>query len=183
MHHSKITEGLEQNDLKRLIHPELHIDEYRSKMGKDEDVVVLSFKVNGREPAEDLVNFIEKGYEWVLDADVSAGEIDDGDFLVFVELDRSSDAAENIMSMMQDIMNLTDQDIGEWTVQIRSNPSQIELTVDNIKNNVPLTSSTYLSKYGKKELDEMRNAAGIAVTTKAPKNDRTQTLRSLAGIL
>lgn len=183
MHHSKITEGLEQNDLKRLIHPELHIDEYRSKMGKDEDVVVLSFKVNGREPAEDLVNFIEKGYEWVLDADVSAGEIDDGDFLVFVELDRSSSAAENIMAMMQDIMNLTDQDISEWTVQIRSNPSQIELTVDNIKNNVPLTSSTYLSKYGKKELDEMRNAAGIAVTTKAPKNDRTQTLRSLAGIL
>lgn len=183
MHHSKITEGLEQNDLKRLIHPELHIDEYRSKMGKDEDVVVLSFKVNGREPAEDLVNFIEKGYEWVLDADVSAGEIDDGDFLVFVELDRSSGAAENIITMMQDIMNLTDQDIGEWTVQVRSNPSQIELTVDNIKNNVPLTSSTYLSKYGKKELDEMRNAAGIAVTTKAPKNDRTQTLRSLAGIL
>jgi hypothetical protein len=183
MHHSKITEGLEQNDLKRLIHPELHIDEYRSKMGKDEDVVVLSFKVNGREPAEDLVNFIEKGYEWVLDADVSAGEIDDGDFLVFVELDRSSGAAENIMTMMQDIMNLTDQDIGEWTVQVRSNPAQIELTADNIKNNVPLTSSTYLSRYGKKELDEMRNAAGIAVTTKAPKNDRTQTLRSLAGIL
>jgi hypothetical protein len=183
MHHSKITEGLEQNDLKRLIHPELHIDEYRSKMGKDEDVLVLSFKVNGREPAEDLVNFIEKGYEWVLDADVSAGEIDDGDFLVFVELDRSSGAAENIITMMQDIMNLTAQDISEWTVQIRSNPSQIELTVDNIKNNVPLTSSTYLSRYGKKELDEMRNAAGIAVTTKAPKNDRTQTLRSLAGIL
>jgi hypothetical protein len=183
MPHSNLNEGLEQNDLKRLVYPELHIDEYKSKMGKDENVIVLSFKVTGREPAEDLVNFIEKGYEWVLDADVSAGELDDGDFLVFVECDREPEVANHIMSMMQDVMNLTDQDLDEWTIQIRSNPTPLELTVDNIKNNVPLTSMSYLSRYSKKELDEMRNAAGIAVTTKAPKNDRTQTLRSLAGIL
>ena len=62
-HRSNITEGLEANDLKRLVHNELHIDEFKSKMGRDEDVVVISFKVTGREPAEDLVNFIEKGYE------------------------------------------------------------------------------------------------------------------------
>lgn len=183
MPHSNLNEGLEQNDLKRLVYPELHIDEYKSKMGKDENVIVLSFKVTGREPAEDLVNFIEKGYEWVLDADVSAGELSDGDFLVFVECDREPEVANHIMSMMQDVMNLTDQDLDEWIIQIRSNPTPLELTVDNIKNNVPLTSMSYLSRYSKKELDEMRNAAGIAVTTKAPKNDRTQTLRSLAGIL
>ena len=183
MPHSKINEGLEQGDLKRLIYPELHVDEYKSKMGKDEDVMVISFKVNGREPAEDLVNFIEKGYEWVLDADVSAGEIDNGDFLVFVECDRSPEAADDVLAMMQDIMNLTDQKLSEWFMQIRSNPNKVALTADAIKNNVPLTSSSYLAKYGKKELDEMRNAAGIAVTTRAPKNDHTQTLRSLAGIL
>ena len=39
-----LNEGLEQHDLKRLVHPELHVDEYKSKMGKDEDIVVLSFK-------------------------------------------------------------------------------------------------------------------------------------------
>ena len=181
MHHNNIIEGLEQNDLKRLVHPELHIDEYKSKMGKDEDVIVLSFKVNGREPAEDLVNFIEKGYEWVLDADVSAGEMDDGDFLVFVECDREPEVADNILAMIQDITNLTGQKLTEWSIQVRSNPATIDLSVENIKNNVPLTSSSYLSKYSKKELDEMRNAAGVPVTTKAPKNDHTQLLRSLAG--
>jgi hypothetical protein len=102
---------------------------------------------------------------------------------VFVECDREPEVADHIMSMMQDVMNLTDQDLDEWTIQIRSNPTPLELTADNIRNNVPLTSMSYLSRYSKKELDEMRNAAGIAVTTKAPKNDRTQTLRSLAGIL
>ena len=183
MYHNNINEGLEQNDLKRLIVPELHIDEYKSKMGKDEDVIVLSFKVRGREPAEDLVNFVEKGYEWILDADVSAGEMNDGDFLVFVECDREPEVADNVIAMMQDIMNLTDQQFDNWSVQIRSNPTTIELSADNIKNNVPLTSSSYRAKYGKKELDEMRNAAGIPVTTRAPKNDHTQSLRSLAGIL
>lgn len=183
MSHNKITEGLEQNDLKRLVHPELHIDEYKSKMGKDEDVLVLSFKVTGREPAEDLVNFIEKGYEWVLDADVSSGELDDGDYLVFVESDREPQVANNIIALMQDLMNLTDQNIDEWSMQIRSNPNKMELTADNIQKNVPLTATSYQARYGKKELDEMRTAAGVPVTTRAPKNDHTQSLRSLAGIL
>jgi hypothetical protein len=183
MFHNNVNEGLEQNDLKRLVHPELHVDEFKSKMGKDEDVIVLSFKVNGREPAEDLVNFIEKGYEWVLDADVSAGEMEDGDFLVFVECDREPAVAENIESMLDDIMNLTGQKLKDWSLQIRSNPTKMELTADNIRNNVPLSSQSYQIKYGKKGLDEMRNAAGIPVTTQAPKNDHTQSLRSLAGIL
>jgi hypothetical protein len=180
---ANITEGLEQNDLARLIHPELHIDEYKSKMGKDEDIVVLSFKVTGREPAEDLVNFIEKGYEWVLDADVSAGELDDGDFLVFVEVDREPAVADNVIGMMKDIMNLTSQVLGEWSVQIRSKPEKLELTADNIKNNVPLSTDSYQAQYGKKGLDEMRTAAGVTVTTQAPVNDHTQLIRSLAGIL
>lgn len=180
---ANINEGLEQNDLARLVTPELHIDEYKSKMGKDEDIVVLSFKVSGREPAEDLVNFIEKGYEWVLDADVSAGELDDGDFLVFVEMDREPAVAENVMTMMKDILNLTSQVMGEWSVQIRSRPEKLDLTLDNIKNNVPLTNGSYQAQYGKKGLDEMRTAAGVRVTTKAPVNDHTQTIRSLAGIL
>ena len=37
---SNLFEGLEQGDLKRLVHPELHIDEFKSKLGDDCDVVV-----------------------------------------------------------------------------------------------------------------------------------------------
>ena len=183
MQDSNINEGLEANNLMRLVHPELHIDEYKSKMGRDEDIIVLSFKVTGREPAEDLVNFIEKGYEWVIDADISAGEMNDGDYIVFVECDRTRDIPDLVMSMMEDLMNLTDQDLKDWRMVVISNPSELELTADSIGTNVPLTTQDYLRKFGTKELDEMRNAAGVAVTTKAPKNDYTQSLRSLAGIL
>lgn len=183
MLNNNLFEGLEQNDLARLLTPELHIDEYKSKMGKDEDIVVLSFKITGREPAEDLVNFIEKGYEWVLDADVSAGEVNDGDFLVFVECDREPTVAENVVQLINDVNNLTGQKLSDWTIQNRSDPSKLELTADNIKNNIPLSTNSYQVRYGKKGIDEMRTAAGVKVTTKAPINDHTQTIRSLAGIL
>jgi hypothetical protein len=180
---SKVAEGLEINNLKRLVHAELHIDEFKSKLGRDEDIVVLSFKITGREPAADLVDFLEKGYDWVIDADISSGEMDDGDYIVFVECDRAPDIPEKIMDMMGDLMNLTDQDINDWRVHYRSKHVDNELSADNIRQNVPLTPEDYASRYGAKELDEMRTAAGVPVTTKAPKNDYTQSLRSLAGIL
>ena len=114
MHNSKLLrENLEQGDLKRLVHNELHIDEYKSKMGDDADVCVLSFKVSGKEPSMDLVNFLEKGYEFILDADVSSGEKEGGDYLVFVELDRTPELPDQLEQMMKDIMKLTDQDIDE----------------------------------------------------------------------
>jgi hypothetical protein len=72
-------------------------------MGDDADIIVLSFKVNGKEPATDLMNFVEKGYEFVLDSDVSAGELDDGEYLVFVEISRRSTAPERIVEMLKDL--------------------------------------------------------------------------------
>ena len=178
-----LNEGLEQHDLKRLVHQELHVDEYKSKMGKDEDIVVLSFKVVGREPAQDLVNFIEKGYEWVIDADLSSGEMDDGDYLVFVEIDRTPEVPENIMQMIDEVLRLTDQSLDEWSVYLNQTKQKHPLNLEILKTNVASTPMEYLARYGKKELDEMRNAAGVPVTTKAPKNDYTQSLRSLAGII
>ena len=55
-----LNENLEQGDLKRLVHTELHIDEYKSKMGDDADVCVISFKVSGKEAAADLVSFVKR---------------------------------------------------------------------------------------------------------------------------
>ena len=39
-------------------------------MGEDADIVTVAFPVLGEEPAKDLENFVEKGYPFVLDADV-----------------------------------------------------------------------------------------------------------------
>ena len=126
--------SLEQGDLKRLVHDEMHIDDYRSKMGENRDVIVISFKVASKEPAEDLVSFIEKSYEWILDADVSAGEMSDGDYLVFVELARERSAPENIMVMMEDIMNLTDQKLSDWRVRYYHSLDDHELDEQTLRS-------------------------------------------------
>ena len=176
-------EGLEQGDLQRLVHPELHVDEFRSKLGDDADVIVLSFKVDDKEPANDLVSFIEKGYDWVLDADVSSGEMDDGSYIVFVELDRSTDAPEQIDSLMQDLMNLTEQDVEDWRVRYFKSRKEKHYSIDALKELIPLTPDVYNRKYNQEEIDQLKAVSGVEVTTKAPKNEYTESLRNLAGIV
>ena len=109
--------------------------------------------------------------------------MDDGDYLVFVEIDRTPEVPENIMQMIDEVLRLTDQSLDEWSVYLNQTKQKHPLNLEILKTNVASTPMEYLARYGKKELDEMRNAAGVPVTTKAPKNDYTQSLRSLAGII
>jgi hypothetical protein len=178
-----LNEGLEPNDLKRLVNNDLHIDEFKSKLGKDSDVVVLSFKVTGKEPAVDLVNFIEKGYDWVIDADVSSGELDDGDYLVFVECDRDQNVPEQIVSLIDDLENITDIPPKDWYVRYKNTGVKEPLTHDAVKSLVPLSAQDYQQRFSDQEIDKLKAAAGVPVTTKAPKNDFTESLRIAAGIL
>lgn len=178
-----LIESLEHGDLKRLVHNELHIDEFKSKMGDDENVVVVSFKISGKEPANDIVSFVEKGYKWVIDADVSSGEMYDGDYIVFVELPRDEHVSKRIMEMMDDLMNLTEQDIEEWRVRYYRSSEEHPLDLDRLKNIIPDTPEKYHQIYGRKSLDKLKTAAGVKVTTKAPKNEYTESLRVAAGIL
>lgn len=178
-----LREGLEKGDLKRLVHDELHIDEFKSKLGRDEDVCVVSFKCKGKEPANDLVNFIEKGYDWVIDADVSSGEMDDGDYIVFIECERDTQIPRNIMKMMTELMNVTGQKIGQWRVRYYKSPEEHDLSVSTLDKLIPQTAEEYKKRFGSEDLDKMKAAAGVKVDTKAPKNDFTESLRAAAGII
>ncbi len=179
----QLSEGLESGDLARLVHPELHIDEFKSKLGDDEDVIVLSFKVDSKEPAINLVSFIEKGYSWVVDADLSSGEMDDGSYIVYVEIDRNEEAPKNIIDLVEDILNLTDQKLSDWRVRYHKARKERELSLEALTELVPSTPEKYLQLYGEQDLDQLKTAAGLPVDTKAPKNEYTESLRNLAGII
>ena len=194
----QLFEGLEYGDLTRLVHPKLHIDEFKSKMGDDADIVILSFKINGKEPAIDLMNFIERGYDWVLDADVSAGELDDGEYLVFVEMAREPKVPRYIMKLLDDMMNLTDQDTSEWKFQYHKKPAEFDLTEENLRKQIPLTPRNYIALFGEEEevlpgeeldsdeedsdLTAMQESARVNINKKAPVNDFTESLRVFAGL-
>jgi len=184
MYKQTINENLESGDLTRLIASSIHIDEYKSKMGDDADVCVVSFKVAGKEPSADLVSFIEKGYDWVLDADVSSGEKEGGDYLVFVEIERTPKLPEQIYSLVADITNLTDTDISEWTVVYQKTNREQKLSEEGLATIIPLTPDRYQRKYHKdqEELDQLKTAAGVNVDTTAPTNEFTESLRIAAGL-
>lgn len=180
----QLFEGLEVGDLKRLVTAEFSVDEYSSKIGSDEEILVLAFKVQGSGPAQDLEAFLEKSYDWILDADASSGELDNGNYLVFLEADRDPELAESIDMMLDDLKNLTLIDKQDWHFVCYKPYLRRQFTREEFVQQVPLTPSDYKERrrqYDNK-LDDLRTAAGLKVGTQAPKNDFTESLRIAAGI-
>ena len=113
-----ITEGLDFHDMENQVMPNLSVDEYAAKMGKDSDIVTLAFTVKSEAVGNDLVDWFERGYDWVLDASVSEGEIEVGKYLVFVEMNRRSTVPARIVELLKDLKTLTNIKLTEWTVQV-----------------------------------------------------------------
>lgn len=134
-------DSLQAGDLRHLVDHIFEIDNYRSKMGTDKDVCVLSFTVETKSPAEDMVNFIEKGYKFVLDADTTPGELEDGKYKVFVELERNRDLAENICNILYGIKRLTDIDLFKFRYYKSFN--SIDAVKEQLEEFVPLDPNTY----------------------------------------
>lgn len=98
---------LQQNDLKDLVSEVIEIDSDKSKMGDDADIVTITFSTITKESADDLAGFFERGYSFVLDADITTGEQVDGTYKVFVEIERDNQAGENIMELANGVENLS----------------------------------------------------------------------------
>lgn len=133
--------GLRNGDLKYMVYDIVGIDEYSSKMGENQNIVTISFQVKTSEPAEDLCNFLENGYDYILDADVSPGETEDGDYLVFVELKREKGVHENILQILKDVGKLCSIDKFKFRYykQFRSN----EVSIETIEELVPDDPDNY----------------------------------------
>jgi hypothetical protein len=175
-------ESLGFKDLDGLLKPTIHVDEFSSKMGDDDDIIVISFFVRDPQAARDLMMWFEKGYDFVLDADRSPGEIRPGRYLVYVEIRRRSTAGGNVEQLLNDLNTLTEwEDSTAWTMHYRGR--EIPFSRDAFDSTVPLTPRAYRERY-EKDLNEVRVAAGIHVVTNYDKRDRAlQAIQSAAGII
>jgi hypothetical protein len=133
--------ALRANDLKDLVKDIFEIDNFKSKLGDDNEIVVLSFTVDYKDPADDLEHFFEMGYEFVLDADVTAGEMDDGRYKVFVELERGRHVAKQIFELVEGLKKLSGLD----RIKFRYYKSfkSYEATEDNLDLIVPKDGNSY----------------------------------------
>ena len=180
-----LREGLEINDLNRgLVEKTVQIDRFKSKIGRDEDVCVMNFLVNGKEPALDLMGFIERGYDFVIDSDTSPGENKDGSYEVFVEMDRDEKLHENILKIISQVCNLTENKEEDWSFTYRGNFKDVsQLTAESLEEKVPSDPKIYNEKYADEEIAKLKAMAHLKVDSKAPQTEEMNAIGRAAGII
>ena len=121
----------------------------------NKDIVVLSFSVKSQEPANDLMNFLEKGYPFVLDADVTSGEQPDGTYKVFVEMERGRDIPQQITEIVDGVKKLADLD--ELKFRYYKSFDSMNANEQNISETVPLDVEGYEIRVNENNLNNYKN--------------------------
>ena len=172
-------EGLQYKDLDGMMKSTMHVDEFAAKMGDDADIIVISFFVRDLQAAKDLVGWFEKGYDFVLDADRSPGEIKPSRYLVYIEMRRRRSAPQHIQQLLEDLSTLTEFDPSDWTMRYKN--KNIDWSEDAFGSQVPLSPEQYKQE-NEGDLNEMRTAAGLAPKRIHKVRDDVKTLQSMAGL-
>ena len=133
--------GLRAGDLHDLVKPVFEVDSYRSKMGSDEKIVVVSFSVMEQQAAKDLVDFIEKGYDFVLDADATPGEIDEGIYKVFVEMERNPRVSTQVMEILDGVGKLAE--VEDFRFRYYKSFTSKPASLPNLEEMIPGDASGY----------------------------------------
>ena len=183
-----INEGLDYMDMVYQVEPELSVDEYAAKMGKDSDIVTLAFIVNSEAAGNDLVDWFERGYDWVLDASISEGELSPGKYLVFVEMERRSKTASRIIELLEDLETLTGLSLDDWSVEVEGEAYGADK--DKLKEVIAISPHEYREEHEDEddeengaELNEMRKRAGLDTVNKFGEPDsELKAFRAMAGL-
>jgi len=149
-----INESLRAADLRGFVKKVVEIDAFKSKIGDDEDIVTMSFTVDHEDPAKDLENFIEMGYDFVLDADVSPGELDDGTYKVYVELERTRHVPEQIRELLDGVEKITG--ISDFRFRYFKNFKSQDATEENLAAAIPVDKNAYDAATERSKLDNFQ---------------------------
>jgi hypothetical protein len=154
----KIMESLDYQDFAGQINYRVSVDEYSAKIGTDDEIVTLSFIVKGSQASKDLVDWFERGYNFIIDAAVSEGELIPGKYVVFVEMRRRTKVPDQIYELLEDLETLTDLKVTDWTVTV--NDEDYDCDVEQLKQVIVLSPHEY-RKEKETELNEMREMSGV----------------------
>jgi hypothetical protein len=176
-----INEGLDYHDLVGQLDPVITVDEYAAHMGKDSEIVTIAFMVHSEASGNDLADWFERGYDYVLDAEVSDGEVSPGKYLVFVEMNRRSTVPERIIELINDLETLTDLPLKDWTIKIDNEEYEPDEAV--LKQKMTISPHEYRKDVdNEEELNEMREIAGIPTKPVHQQDEYIRTIKSMAGL-
>lgn len=175
-----VNEGLDYHDFTNQIAPVISIDEYSAKTGEDDEIVTLAFTVKGEQASNDLVEWFERGYDFVLDAQVSDGEVSRGKYLVFVEMNRRTKAPQRIVELLEDLKTLADLKLSDWTARIEN--EEYDVDEETLSQHMILSPHEY-RKLKETELNEMRELSGVHPHNIFDEQDsEIKSFKSLAGL-
>jgi hypothetical protein len=172
-HQHNLTEGLRAKDLKEYVSDIFTVDQYKSKMGDDQDVVVLGFRVKEKYPATDLMEFMEKGYTFILDADMSAGEEMDGQYQVFVEIARTPGLPGQLKHLMSGISQLCD--CYDWKFKYYKSAKTMDFSPESVSQHVPMTPQDYQQAVLEDKTQDIQEFFNQGATSVALESDSTIT--------
>ena len=179
-----LNEGLDYHDLEGQMLPVVTVDEYAAHMGEDSEIVTLAFTVKSEAAGNDLADWFERGYDFVLDAQVSEGEVKPGQYLVFVEMNRRSSVPKRIIELLDDLETLTAIPVKDWTVVVDDEEYSPE--EDVLKQVITISPHEYreTEEVDEEEINEMRERAGLEVKVlHADKQDaEIKAFKSMAGL-
>ena len=150
-----VNEGLKAGDLDGVVSKRFSVDQFKSKMGEDRNIMVLTFTVDGMAPAKDLERFAETGYKEVLDADATPGTLEDGKHRVFIEFARVEKVDQHVRKFLDDLKKLTNIEIFEFTYH--KDPTPFEASAKNLADILPRTPEMYTQKTQQMKLGEIKN--------------------------
>jgi hypothetical protein len=103
----KLKESLRPGDLIDMVDSLIEIDRYSSKLGTDEDTIVVAFKAETRDSAIDLGAYLEWSSQGIEDVEASDASDKDGKFHVYIELRRLPGVNEKIVEIVNDVEHAT----------------------------------------------------------------------------
>ena len=150
-----VNEGLKAGDLEGIVSKRFSVDQFKSKMGEDRNIMVLAFSVDSHAAAKDFEKFAETGYKEVLDADATPGTLEDGKHRVFVEFARVEQVDQHVRRFLDDLSKLTNIETFEFTYHKRTVP--FEASPKNLADILPRTPEAYNQKINQLKLGEIKD--------------------------
>ena len=170
-----VNEGLKAGDLDGVVSKQFSVDQYKSKMGDDKNILVLGFVVDGQAPARDLERFAEVGYSSVLDADATPGTLEDGKHRVFIEFARKPEVVKQIISFLEDLKKLTNIEEFEYTYHKGENPTLV--SAETLGEQIPTTPESYEMKVNEMRVSEARHFFDKYDMMECKINENTMTVK------
>ena len=175
-----LSESLSYLDMEGYVSPVLGIDQFESRIGENEDVITLNFIVKSKAVADDLCEWLERGYDWIIDCEPSPGEVLEKKYYVFAEMNRRTNAPKRIIEMLGDLNTLTGLDVEDWTCKIGN--IRVPANVEALTKEMILNPNVYQKKE-EGELNEWREIAGLPTKPVHHKDEEILAYLRQAGIL